>query len=56
MDARLVFVVSISPPLVRPTRRLSRTYLQMPATSAELLKLATACQLRLSERVGRISE
>ncbi|WP_434653850.1 hypothetical protein [Chromobacterium violaceum] len=29
---------------------------KMPATSAELLKLATACQLRLSERVGRISE
>lgn len=40
MDARLVFVVSISPPLVRPTRRLSRTYLHLH-TAYRLAFLAT---------------
>ena len=28
---------------------------KMPATSAELLKLATTCQLRLSERIGKFA-
>lgn len=31
MDARLVFVVSISPPLIRPPHRLSRTLLRLRA-------------------------